>query len=79
MTPVPGSAVAAGVIRRRAFVAATPAMLLAASTLPACSQASDPDSYESVAARIRRADAAAGTEGAPSSQELPRLKFRAFT
>jgi len=72
MTPVPGSAIAAGVIRRRAFVAATPAMLLAASTLPACTQASDPDSYESVAARIRRADAAAGTEGAATGQELPR-------
>jgi hypothetical protein len=51
-------------------------MLLAASTLPACSQASDPDSYESVAARIRRADAAAGTEGAPSGQELPRELVR---
>ena len=72
MTPGPGSAVATGVIRRRAFVAATPAMLLAASTLPACTQASDPDSYESVAARIRRADAAAGTEGAATGQELPR-------
>ncbi|MBC7376887.1 MAG: Tat pathway signal protein [Burkholderiaceae bacterium] len=76
MTPVPGSAFAAGVIRRRAFVAATPAMLLAVSTLPACSKASDPDGYESVAARIRRADATAGTEGAPSGQELPRELVR---
>ena len=46
-------------------------MLLAASTLPACSQAADPDSHESVAARIRRADATAGAEGAPLHQALP--------
>ena len=76
MTPVPGSAVASGVIRRRAFVAATPAMLLAVSTLPACSKASDPDGYETVAARIRRADATAGTEGAALGQELPRELVR---
>ena len=76
VTPVPGSAVPAGVIRRRAFVAATPAMLLAASTLPACSKASDPDGYESVAARIRRADATAGTAGAAHGQELPRELVR---
>jgi hypothetical protein len=76
MTPVPGSAVAAGVIQRRAFVAAAPALLLAASTLPACSKASDPDGYESVAARIRRADATAGTEGAALGQELPRELVR---
>jgi len=76
MTPVPGSAVATGVIRRRAFVAATPAMLLALSTLPACSKASDPDSHESVAARIRRADAAIGIQGATPGQELPRELVR---
>jgi hypothetical protein len=76
MTPVPGSAVAAGVIQRRAFLAAAPALLLAASTLPACSKASDPDGYESVAARIRRADAIAGTEGAALGQELPRELVR---
>lgn len=52
-------------------MAASPAMLLAASALPACSQASDPDSYESVAARIRRADAANGIDGA-FGQDLPR-------
>jgi hypothetical protein len=76
MKPVPGSAVAAGVIRRRAFVAATPAMLLGVSTLPACSKASDPDGYESVAARIRRADATAGTAGAAHGEELPQELVR---
>jgi hypothetical protein len=70
--PVPGSTLDTGAIRRRAFVAASPAMLLAASTLSACSQASDPESYESVAARIRRAHGAAGIEGAAPGQELPR-------
>ncbi len=72
MKPVSCPAGAAGAIRRRAFVAASPALLLAAATLPACSRASDPDSYESVAARIRRADAMAGSGGAPLDQELPR-------
>jgi hypothetical protein len=47
-------------------------VLLGASTLPECSQASDPESYESVAARIRRADATVGTEGVESGQPLPR-------
>ena len=51
-------------------------MLLAVSTLPACSKASDPDGYETVAARIRRADATAGTEGAALGQELPRELVR---
>ena len=76
MTPVPGSAVAAGVIRRRAFVAATPAMLLAVSTLQACSKASDPDGYVSVAARIRRADAAVEAARATPGLELPLELFR---
>jgi hypothetical protein len=70
--PVPSSRVGAGVIRRRSFVAAAPSVLLGASTLSACSQASDPGSYESVAARIRRADVAVGVEGAAIGQELPR-------
>jgi len=73
---VPGSADAAGVIRRRTFVAAAPAVLMAATTLPACSQATDPDSYESVAARIRQADATVGIEGAVAGQELPRELVR---
>jgi hypothetical protein len=51
-------------------------MLLAAGTLPACSQASDPDSYESVAARIRRSDAGVGIEGAVPGEELPRERVR---
>ncbi len=47
-------------------------MLLGASTLPACSPASEAESYESVAARIRQADTAFGSEGSAASQELPR-------
>eukprot|EP01036_Dinobryon_divergens_P045579 gene45579-60921_t len=43
---LPGSA-AAGRVRRREFVAAAPAALLAASVLLACSRASDPDGHES--------------------------------
>jgi hypothetical protein len=71
MKPAACSGVATAGLRRRAFVAATPAMLLAASTLPTCSQVAGPDSYESVAARIRQADAAVGIEGAARGQELP--------
>ena len=70
--PAPSSPVGAGVIRRRAFVAAAPSVVLGTSTLLACAQALDPEGYESVAARIRRADAAVGGEGAIPGQELPR-------
>ena len=69
--PVPHRTRAAGDIRRRIFVAASPALLLTASALPACSPASDPDRYESVAARIRRADAGVGRDGASLGQKLP--------
>ena len=71
MKPVPSSSVRAGVIRRREFVAAAPSVLLGASTLLACSQASAPERYESVAARIRRAGTVVGTEGAALDQEPP--------
>jgi hypothetical protein len=57
---------------RREFVVAAPAALLAASMLPACSQTPDAEGYESVAARIRQADAAVGTDGAAFGAELPR-------
>lgn len=49
-------------LRRRQFMAAAPALLLGASMLPGCSRAADPESYESVAARIRRADASVGID-----------------
>jgi hypothetical protein len=62
----------AGVIRRREFAAIAPTVLLGASTLPGCSQAPDAESYESVATRIRRADAAVGIEGAGLGKELSR-------
>jgi hypothetical protein len=55
---------------RRAFVAAAAAVLLGTSMLPACSQAPDSESYESVAARIRRADASVGIDGAVLAQAL---------
>jgi hypothetical protein len=59
-----------GGVRRRALVAASPALLLATAALPACTPASGPDSAEAVAARIRQADADAAV-GAPG-QALPR-------
>ena len=73
---IPDSADTAGVIRRRAFVAAAPAVLLAVSTLPACSQDRNPNSYDSVAARIRQADAKVGIKGAMAGEEVPRELVR---
>ena len=59
---------------RREFVAAAPALLMGASMLPACSHSEHPDSYESVAAQIRRADAVVGVEGVAHNQALsPKL------
>ena len=72
MKLVPSSGITAGGIRRRRFVAAVPAVLAGASILPACSPAPVPESYETVATRIRRADAAVGIEDAALGQELPR-------
>ncbi len=57
-------------LRRRQFMAAAPALLLGAPMLPACSQAADHESYESVAARIRRADASVGMDGSVLGQAL---------
>ena len=54
MKPAASRGEGVGVIRRREFVAAAPTVLLGASSLIACSQVPDPESYESVAALIRR-------------------------
>ena len=72
MKPFPHTGWTVGVLRRREFVTIAPSALLGTSTLPACSQAPDPESNESVAAGIRRADAAAGVAGQLLGQELPR-------
>ena len=72
MKPFPCPGWTVGVLRRREFVANAPSVLLGMSTLLACSQALEPESYESVASRIRRADAAAGVARQPLGQELPR-------
>ncbi len=65
---------ALGIVRRREFVAAAPAVLLGAAALQACSPAPDPESYESVATRIRRADVALGAAGtAPGHGLTPKL------
>ena len=60
------------IISRRQFVSSAPAVFGGASILSACSQGSDPEAYEAVAARIRRAGALVGTEGSALSQELVR-------
>jgi hypothetical protein len=60
-------------MRRRAFVAALPTTLIGASTLSACHGAPDPDRYETVAARIRRADAPAAAFGAACATLAPEL------
>jgi hypothetical protein len=52
-------------------MAAAPAVLLGTTMLPACSRATDPESYESVAARIRLADASVGIDGVGIAQALP--------
>ena len=46
-------------LARRQFVATAPALLLGAAVLPACTNGADPESYEAIAAQIRRTDAAA--------------------
>ena len=68
--PQVSASLTVGIIRRREFVAIAPALLAGAAVLPACSQAPDPDSYASVAAQIRRADASAGTDGAAPGRAL---------
>jgi hypothetical protein len=72
MNPVPTSTSATGIIRRREFVASVPPVLLGASTLLACSQTPDPESYESVAERTWRASPLVGVEGTALYRELVR-------
>lgn len=72
MRHVPASKSETGTIGRRAFVAIAPTVLIGTSTLAACSQAPATENYASVAARIRRADASVGSQGAALGQGLPR-------
>ena len=66
------------IISRRRFVSSAPALVGGASVLSACSQGSDAESYEAVAARTWQADSAGSTgpatsiEGAALAQELVR-------
>ena len=76
MKPVLPSVAAIGPMGRRRFVAAAPAVLVGASLLPACSRAPDPDSYVSVAERIRRTDSTVVVDGAALGQGLPRELVR---
>jgi hypothetical protein len=77
----PGADAAAGrIIRRRAFLAGSPAALLSAPMLTACSNAREREGYEAVAARIRQVDAAV-VAGGPAlgpdrSRERPRDLLR---
>ena len=59
-------------LSRRQFVAAAPLTLGGASILSACSRGYDPEDYDAVAERVRRASALVGIEGAALSQELIR-------
>jgi len=60
------------IISRRQFVSSAPTVFAAASILAACSQGSEAESYEAVAARTWRAGSLAGLEGAALGQELVR-------
>jgi hypothetical protein len=59
-------------LSRRQFVSSVPVVLGGASLLSACSRGSDPQGYEAVAERTRRAGPLVGIEGAALSQELVR-------
>jgi hypothetical protein len=59
-------------LSRRQFISSAPVVLGAASLQSACSLGSDPEGYEAVAERIRRARPLVGIEGAALSQELVR-------
>ena len=59
-------------ITRRQFVASTPVVLGGASILSACSNGTDAEDYEAVAARTWRLGPLAGLEGAALGQELVR-------
>jgi hypothetical protein len=60
------------IITRRQFITSAPAVFGGASILSACSQGSDPESYEAVAARTWRTGSLVGIEGAALRQELVR-------
>lgn len=57
---------------RRQFLSSAAAVLGGISLLSACSRRSDPDGYEAVAERTRRAGPLVGMEGASLNQELVR-------
>ena len=59
-------------LARRHFVFSAPLVLGGVSLLSACAKESDRESYETVAARTRRAGSLVGTEGAALSRELVR-------
>src|ERR1700687_255051 len=59
-------------LSRRQFVSSAPVVLGGASLLSACSRGSDPEGYEALAERPRRAGPLVGIEGAALSQELVR-------
>jgi hypothetical protein len=59
-------------LSRRQFVSSAPVVLGGASLLSACSRGPDPEGYEAVAERTRRAGPLAGIEGAALSHELVR-------
>jgi len=66
-----------GIISRRRILCSAPALLGGASILSACSQGSDSEGYEAVAARTWRAGASVGIEGAALGQELVRCATQA--
>jgi Nitroreductase family len=70
MNHVPASPLETAAIGRRDFVALAPTVLLGASSVLACSQSPEPESYESVAARIRRVDASVGITSAAVGRTL---------
>jgi hypothetical protein len=59
-------------VSRRRFVSAVPAVFGVAPTLSACSSASDPESYEAVAANTWRTGSLHGVEGGVLRRELVR-------
>lgn len=59
-------------VSRRQFVSALPAVIGGSSIVSACSQGSDPEGYEAVAAATWRAGPLAGIEGASLTRELVR-------
>ena len=70
MTPDATPAHADRLSGRRLFVASAPAFFAGAAMLSACSDKADPESYESVAARIRRIDTPGGVGRAAAGRDL---------